>query len=94
MWLLILLSLGSAVGAEQDYTRNSVYHKFAPTYPSVLKTTEQTSQDVLKELGVDLTNEGKTKFLRNIFGLVLHSQTLIYLDSIGSNDFQKLRMNS
>ena len=62
MWLLILLSFGSAVGAQQDYTRNSVYHKFAPTYPSVLKTTEHTSEDVLKELGVDLSNEGKNHF--------------------------------
>ena len=62
MWLLILLSFGSAVGAQQDYTRNSVYHKFAPTYPSVLQTTEHTSEDVLKELGVDLSNEGKNHF--------------------------------
>jgi hypothetical protein len=40
-----------------DYTRNSVYYagQIMPTVPS----TEQSSQDVLKELGVDLSNEGK-----------------------------------
>ena len=58
--ILILLSIAvHSVHSQQpsDYTRNSVYYagQIMPTVPS----TEQSSQDVLKELGVDLSNEGR-----------------------------------
>ena len=55
--LLILTVHSVHCQHSSDYTRNSVYYagQILPTVP----TTEQTSQDVLKELGVDLSNEGK-----------------------------------
>ena len=58
--LLLLIIAVHSVHSQQlsDYTRNSVYYagKVMPTVPS----TGSSSQDVLKELGVDLSNEGKT----------------------------------
>merc|ERR1712008_357749 len=66
--ILILLSIAvHSVHSQQpsDYTRNSVYYagQIMPTVPS----TEQSSQDVLKELGVDLSNEGKPMFCLDQF---------------------------
>lgn len=63
--ILILLSIAvHSVHSQQpsDYTRNSVYYagQIMPTVPS----TEQSSQDVLKELGVDLSNEGRPNFIK------------------------------
>ena len=65
MLLLLLLSYSAVMISAQsatewsDYTRNSVVYagQFGPTSASIL-TTEQSS-DVLKELGVDLSTEGK-----------------------------------
>ena len=60
LMLLLLIIAVHSVHSQQlsDYTRNSVYYagKVMPTVPS----TGSSSQDVLKELGVDLSNEGKT----------------------------------
>ena len=62
MLLLLSIAVHSVHSQQQqpsDYTRNSVFYagKVLPTVPT---STEQSSQDVLKELGVDLSNEGKT----------------------------------
>ena len=73
LMLLLLIIAVHSVHSQQipsDYTRNSVYYagKVMPTVPS----TSSSSQDVLKELGVDLSNEGKTDIvivIINCFGL-------------------------
>ena len=72
LMLLLLIIAVHSVHSQQlsDYTRNSVYYagKVMPTVPS----TGSSSQDVLKELGVDLSNEGKTDIVIdfiNCFGL-------------------------
>ena len=59
--MLLLLSLMLSCSAESlSYTRNSVIYAGSSLKPTnSILTTEPSSQDVLKELGVDLSNEGK-----------------------------------
>ena len=76
--LIILLLLVYQASAQRDYYSreiNSVTNRaFAPT--------EQSSQDVLKELGVDLSNEGKPLKLKIKFQKFVISEVgkfLVYL---------------
>ena len=56
---LVLLSC-----AEQlRYTKNSVYYASMGGFPTQSTVDrDESSKEVLKELGVDLSNEGKKKF--------------------------------
>ena len=56
--VLVLLQC-LCVKAQIDYDRNSIYQTNKVTSGSFAPTEQSSQQDVLKELGVDLSNEGK-----------------------------------
>ena len=62
--VLVLLQC-LCVKAQIDYDRNSIYQTNKVTSGSFAPTEQSSQQDVLKELGVDLSNEGKPPNLKN-----------------------------
>ena len=62
MTLLSVSALAVLSAAQQQYT-NTVYYATSNMMPTTLSTNsvsaEQSSRDVLKELGVDLASEGR-----------------------------------
>ena len=62
--VLVLLQC-LCVKAQIDYDRNSIYQTNKVTSGSFAPTEQSSQQDVLKELGVDLSNEGKPPNVKN-----------------------------
>lgn len=93
MWRISVLLVSALVllsRAEQlRYTKNSVYYASMGGFPTQSTLDrDESSKEVLKELGVDLSNEGKKKF--SIFLENISRLKIVEIIFPGLNNFWRL----